>query len=147
MRITTLGTLDDIEGVYQICNYCFLFFDSGVEHANPGPRFVGSLVTIPCYGFKWKPEFRNTYLHWSICANCKGQWDLIASTIIFAADQWNICHYSNSFKGRVNISVPTGDLIILTTEKRDEGLYKCEFMDSTPNQHQLVLHGKFFYNL
>ena len=111
------------------------------------PHFVGSRVKIPCDGFKWNPEFRNTYLYWSICTNCKVQGDLITSTTFITAEHWETDYPNDSFKGRLDISVPSGDLIILETQKRDEGLYTCEFIGGVPNQHQLLLHGKFLHTL
>ena len=139
-------TFGDIRALNKSAIIFSLYFASEIDHDNP--IFVGSLVKIPCHGFKWNPDFRNAYLHWSMRANytVTEQRELITSTI-FVTEDWETHCHNDFFKGRVSVSVPSGHLIISKTRKGDQGLYKCEFINSAPNQHRLLLYGKFSHNV
>ena len=105
--------------------------------------YRGIPIKLPCTSFNARDGLQFMKIQWSKCMGCNEHWARINEIeIVNPATPIPVDSFM-TLEGWGRISFLTGDLIIDSVEKSDEGLYRCDPTGPKNNKLQLIVSGTY----
>ena len=105
--------------------------------------YIGESVILPCIGFASNEAAIPVHLEWRKCLKtCETPWPTAALAVI-KGSRLTLERYTDRLTGNRSKVIPSsGNLQISELSKRDDGYYKCIWLNTTSMPLRLTL-GKY----